>query len=817
MGDWSIIVPSGKTNLEDNPSFELGTTGYTGYGTNGFAQSSEQSFIGNYSLKVTYADNDNFVLSGTFTLTNAEYHFSCWLYIPSNYDGTQIEFLQTGFGGASGTKTVDADMSLTDQWQRLVFDVTPSAGDLTGRYYVREKTSSPTVGRYVYLDCFQIELGDETTYIDGDQPGCEWNGAAHASTSTRSAISRAGGIVTDFEDYGFTVSKAVGWGAANHRLTVDEYALLPGGELNSVKLTPRYASLVGLLQMGDDCDIHPERQDLISEILPYAYPTSSTGFQPLKIRYSGAAVEKEIDVHYTAGLEGPDLDSVEDERVSFQFVAPDPFWYGLGDESDALDTNDTETIYMCAGRLRSTGQWNDLGITSDATTYETYDILYASDGTVYFVGYFDDFDGVANRDNVARYTPSTDTWSTVGGAAAFNDVVRAVAEGPDGTVYFGGDFTNAGGDGNADYVCQYDPSTDTVSALAAGGVADVYDLVFGLDGILYIVGSFTDWGDANGDAIVSWDGTAYASLGTGVGSGIFAADISPNGDLYVVGNFANAGGGAAAKIARWDGSAWSSVADDSLDGATNDVAIDQSGRIYVVGSFENASSNADADFVAYTDGQIWNNMGTGASGSISKVKIAPDGKVWVSGATTVGGIDASFGAFWNGASWTGVDLNLQGGFAAVTCISFGNADPVISSNYDVYIGTNQDGTASYISGSATVTYSGTQPTYPTFIVNRSGGTSAKLIQIRNETTGKTLSFDYDLLDGETLTIKLRPQSQKITSSFFGSRPDAILANSDQGEFTLALGDNQITSFVDVAGAPTVTVFCEYRNTYNGLD
>ena len=76
---------------------------------------------------------------------------------------------------------------------------------------------------------------------------------------------------------------------------------------------------------------------------------------------------------------------------------------------------------------------------------------------------------------------------------------------------------------------------------------------------------------------------------------------------------------------------------------------------------------------------------------------------------------------------------------------------------------------------------------------------------------------YALLDGETLTVDLRPGQRSITSSMFGSRPDAILANSDFGSFTLKPGANQITCFVDEGGAVTVTAWLEWRDAYRGMD
>jgi len=107
--------------------------------------------------------------------------------------------------------------------------------------------------------------------------------------------------------------------------------------------------------------------------------------------------------------------------------------------------------------------------------------------------------------------------------------------------------------------------------------------------------------------------------------------------------------------------------------------------------------------------------------------------------------------------------------------------------------------------------------YPFLKVKRSGGTTATLKTLRNETSGYELYFDYDLRDGETLTIDMNPKAKNITSSFYGKRLDAVLANSDMGQWRLRPESNLVSCFVDVAGAPTITAWLQWRDAYNGLD
>jgi phage-related protein len=198
-------------------------------------------------------------------------------------------------------------------------------------------------------------------------------------------------------------------------------------------------------------------------------------------------------------------------------------------------------------------------------------------------------------------------------------------------------------------------------------------------------------------------------------------------------------------------------------------------------------------------------MLNGPTAACSGVDIAPDGRVFVVG--SVGGGPGQVFA-WNGSAWEIWDVT-----ATSSTIEVGSVDATIPSRYDIWIGTSTDTYA--MAGTATVT-TGTAVQYPVFKVSRSGASSATLYSLRNETTGKALMFNYGLLDGETLTVDMGPGQRSITSSFWGPRPDAILANSDFGSFALQPGSNQITCFVSTAAA-TVTAWLEWRDAYRGLD
>ena len=120
-------------------------------------------------------------------------------------------------------------------------------------------------------------------------------------------------------------------------------------------------------------------------------------------------------------------------------------------------------------------------------------------------------------------------------------------------------------------------------------------------------------------------------------------------------------------------------------------------------------------------------------------------------------------------------------------------------------------------GLVSVTNDGTAPAYPKIVFARSGGTLATIKTLRNETTGKEILFDYDLSDGETLTIDLAPLQKSAISSTFGRRLDAVLGSSSFGSWLLQPDSNDVTAFVDVTGGPTVTAYMVWKDVYKSFD
>jgi trimeric autotransporter adhesin len=107
-------------------------------------------------------------------------------------------------------------------------------------------------------------------------------------------------------------------------------------------------------------------------------------------------------------------------------------------------------------------------------------------------------------------------------------------------------------------------------------------------GVMYVGGNFTDaGGDPNADYIARWDGSTWKALGVPKLNGQVTAIAYRNGKVYAGGTFTAAGGDTNAGFAAvWDGTKWSPVCKPSGPGG-NVYALQISGStIYIGGAFQ---------------------------------------------------------------------------------------------------------------------------------------------------------------------------------------------------------------------------------------
>lgn len=227
----------------------------------------------------------------------------------------------------------------------------------------------------------------------------------------------------------------------------------------------------------------------------------------------------------------------------------------------------------------------------------------------YIGGTFTTFVSTATRNRIA-YVYRDSTWGTLGTGAndRVNVLLATSSVDPAAPLYAGGLFTLMGGVADTVGIAKWVPSTATWSPMGTGiSNGEVRALAVDAQGNIYAGGSFTTMGGVTGTTyIAKWNGTTWEALGSGLaggGYGVFSMVIGKDGNLYVGGGFATAGGKASNGFAIWNGSDWIafSGADYPVFGGTYSVARNlvldpASGDIYF-GTYDSYTTNPGNSWV----------------------------------------------------------------------------------------------------------------------------------------------------------------------------------------------------------------------------
>ena len=277
------------------------------------------------------------------------------------------------------------------------------------------------------------------------------------------------------------------------------------------------------------------------------------------------------------------------------------------------------------------------------------DIVLQPDGKVLIAGWFDEYNGVVQR-NVARIN-SNGTLDASFVLGLLSNSVDLIALQADGKILCAGPFGNGisrlNSDGSIDpsFVCGWDVY-NTIDAIAAQP-----------DGKILIGGIFTLYNGTarNGIARLNGDGSLDTSFDPGDGLtgttlptvGRFA--LQPDGKILIGGRFAAYDGTARSRIARLnsDGSL-----DTSFDPGTGsddwvgEIAVRPDGRIMIAGYFDTYNGIARNRIARInSDGSLDTSFdpGEGPDDSIYTMALQPDGKVVLGGLFT---------------EWAGTDQNM---------------------------------------------------------------------------------------------------------------------------------------------------------------
>jgi hypothetical protein len=813
-----IVVPEEGTNLITNPSLETNTTGWTLAGSASIARSTTQQRRGAYSLAITMtAATGDGAYYGTVSLTSGTtYTYSIDVYAPAGMP-LKAYFATTGGVQVGGVRSFKG----TGRWQRVSITYTETS-TTTRRLYLTKDASTKT--GTVYLDGAQLEAkAYPTTYIDGDQRGLvpnqfpiayTWTGTAHASTSTRSGQTRAGGRLVPLSRYGFSLLGIAGLGLVTPNVVATPYAQIDGAQYERSQKPPRQFTLAGRFDATTPRHLQQLRGDLLSVL-----DRDLVGLdQPLVLRYQGydcdmpTTEEAEIVCAYTGGLEG-NVSNHYTEAVSAVFQMHAPMVRAAGDNGTTLSPNTTIAMDNISQRAPD-GAWSEVG-TGVSAGGGVFDIVIGLDGKVYAAGAFTSMAGVANTSRIAYWDGSA--WNAMGTGAA-GGTVDTLAVGPDGKIYAGGAFTSMGGVANTSRIAYWDGSA--WNAMGTGANGSVSALQVGADGSIYAGGAFTLMGGvANTARIAKWNGSAWNAMGTGaLNFGVSALALGLDGSIYAGGAFTQMGGIAnTVSIAKWSGSIWSALSTGISGGSASvqSMVVGANNILSIGGDFTTAGGVSVAN-MAQWNGVAWTPMGDGLGPAGSGVAI-DDMVVFANGTiAATGDFDAITGsrqlpdnmAIWNGATWVPFDIDLDPG---------GSPAPVYSIQQDsqgrIYIG-GVYGTSSAASVTA-ITNTGSARAHPRITITGPTSSTSKIWNIINNTTGRSVHFNnLTMVPGEIAALCLDPQNLSFTSTLQGNIVSKIAPGSNEADFFLQPGVNSI-SFL--AERTTVTITMSWTPNNNSLD
>lgn len=821
-GWFGVVVPQARTNIARNPSVETNLTNYAAV-TGSIARSLTYQYFGAYSLEVTPT-----AATGTGALYGSAYN-DIALVSGTTYALSVYWKGQPGITYAFGVRTTggiliqETTFVATGEWQRITMFYTETATNTRYLYFTKVGTNASVF----YLDGLQCEAcGSEgnfhTTYIDGDQlglvpnqfpPAYIWTGTPHASASTRSGQTRAGGRVMKFSTFSFLLTAIIGLGLVTPEHASIPYSLLDGAQYQRTRFPPRQFTLTGQLSGRTPRELQQQRRDLLKL---FSRETIATE-QPLVLTYQaydgdGAALTPpaQITAIYQDGG-GGNADNLFAESIPITFTQHLPFITTQGDGA-VLDTQDSVSVNGLI-RKQSNGVWDSVGGGVTGASGQVKAIVEGLDGTIYIGGDFTDGGGTG-ADYLVAYNPNTGTYSAVGSTTAMTGTVNALAVAANGSIIIGGNFLNANGIAAADYIVRYTPGTG-YAAIGASGANNTINTVFvAQNGDIYAGGAFTDIGGSGADFGARFDGSSWNVLQSATAlSASVAAFVQTGSDTIIVGgSFLNAGGVADAdNIAIYtpSGNAFSALVAGGAGGSTvQTLALAPNGLLYIAGGFTTIGG-VTANYAA-----VWNGTSmaplagaTSISSTVNELIVLQDGSILFGGLfTSINGIPiADRIARFSGGAFTLIDTDLPGALEILALFQ--------ARNGDIYIGFDTTGTAT-ASGITTVTNTGTARAYPTIIFRAVANAGGRVYQVSNLSTNKTIYFNYTIQDGETLTLTLQPDNISFVSTFRGNIISAILPGSNDAEFFLQRGENRIAVYT--ADADTAATI-QWVNSYESLD
>jgi len=822
---YRVVAPVEKTNLLTNPSFEIGSSGWAGTanintaGSVVFGTAAEAQAFGAWSARLTGA-------TGTFGIDTTFAMRSGTAYTASAYVRV------TSATGAGGSVQLGGGVRVPvgSVWTRVTQGTTAGAN---ANWSIRPYHSGAATGT-LWVDGVQVEVGSVTTYVDGDQEGCQWLGLPHQSQSIRSGQTRAGGSVIPLAALGLRVETHVGVGMPPMVNMNLPRAILDGAEYQRTRADTREFVLTATVTGTTTPDLHQTRRRIIDALkIDRTFPPAPTRFI-----YTGAGEDVEIDAIYNGGLEITDMQVIND-NVAARFVAFDPMWYSSLDEGTALAAHGSILLEPLApsrsmGNVLArdpNGQWAPLrgivgglgdGIYNDGiSSNDVFAINTQYPGTIVVGGNFPIVNGTTSR-GIAYYAGGT--WGTFGGVIGAGGTVFALNWSPDyGTLFIGGNFSAIGGTTVVGGMGLFRRANSTFGTLTSGtfrkvdtSVGTIFALSNAPNGALLIGGAFATVAGTIARGIVQWQGAGSfgtligGTLGTALGSDeVMVTDIAPlpNNAIAVVGDWGSTGGTSVVDsgVYNFIAQAWGTLTIPITDSLFR-VAANQQSRLFVHGK---PVGGKLATWILQPTREIIETVNTYPADTSprSSVHVFSNNRVAVTGIDGLLVTDSTtlypwsrylgtltFGyAVWNNYTWIAPDIMTLGANRRfVHAIS----EDAYGTQY--FVGSFSDpgqlGTTGFVSAVVNASMADSYPVVK--MRNTSSGTTVRLYQLVNNTTNDELYFNLEIAAGEEIIINMTPGRRSITSSFQGNVISSLLTGSNLATWRLIPGTNWLSFFAN---------------------
>lgn len=799
---WDIIVPKETTNLVTNPSTEVNTAGYAALGAGGgilIVRVLTEKRRGAACLRTI-------PLASPFTTMVAfavpEMVIGKSFSVSVDIKATVGDVLLVAIADSTGTIFGSSAITATGEWQRGDTSLSIVSGTAPFFVAVRQDLVSSAPFFTDGWQCEEVTILRPTTYIDGDQDGGVWLGTAHASKSFRSEGFRKGGHIFSFEELGLKNTNYTGVGMPPVDNRTSRTATQDGAVLEAQNVESRVMTVSGYIQTNNP-DTSLEREQfhaLRREVLDSVKPRAKKRRDPFLLRYRGNVIDLETCMVYEGGLDWKRVPA-NSELPIIRMLGTDPYFRHIGNNAQLLNTPVSTAFGFFSGRIE--GDWTIVQPPSAGTIDSLKDIkIHPITGEVYFVGNFTNWDGNADSDGVARWNP-VDLYRNVGTppilALGMSDLVFTA----NGDLYTIGIGSST--------VQKFDGVSWTTLGTFNAGL--LLTLTLDLQGKLVVAGSFLDVdsvADTLNIARFNFATSFWEAMGTGIDAPVQKVVASKvNGSV-----FAGIRGDATLSGLQEfpaDGSGWVQVGvgvgDDSFE-FINALTIDDGGSVYFGGIFEDdASGNTIFQNFGVWNGSKITPIDSEFVQEVFGLLALINGSIIISGRTGVIGDNARI-KIYNGFSFSDFDVQLPTDSSVL-----GLAETTLG---DLFIGYNKTGTAIIYSNLTIVTALGNAFNYPWLRIKREGGDSATIKLVQNVTANRFLFFDYSLLDGEEVLIDLRPRRQSMSSSIFGNNWK-ILPQSDDDDFFLLEGENEIVFNIVVSGSPTITANIYWRDTFWSID